>query len=122
MAKKTPPFPEYPAWTDAKFWAFIRSALRSAWMRWPSKYNLLNKNRKAVEGKRHKWEYQCEECRQWFQAKEVQVDHKVPAGSLNKYEDLPAFVSKLFVGEDKLAILCKPCHQIKTNEERKNEQ
>lgn len=118
MAKKTPPFPQYPDWSTARFWSFIRSALRRAWTRWPPKYKVLNDARKKVEGKRHKYEYKCSSCKKWFKAKEVQVDHKEEVGTLKDYKDLPEFVERLFVSEDKLAVLCKPCHQRKTNDAR----
>jgi 5-methylcytosine-specific restriction endonuclease McrA len=120
MGRKTPPFPEHPAWTEARFWAFVRSALRKAWSRWPPKYQVLADAKRTVEGKRHKYEYQCSECKQWFKQTEVQVDHIIPTGSLKAYEDLPEFVSKLFVSKDKLSLMCKPCHQRKTNDERKD--
>jgi len=115
MAKRTPPCEPYPSWTEAEFRQFIRSALRSAWNRWPPKYEALNQARRTVAGQRHKYEYRCAECRQWFKQKEVQVDHIVSAGS---DADWNTFISRLFVGEDKLQILCKPCHAEKTKRER----
>jgi len=118
MGRKTPPFPEHPAWTEARFWAFIRSALRSAWTKWPPKYELLNENRIIVKGKRHKYEYTCSSCKKKFKQKDVQVDHIQPTGQLKDYSDLPEFVKRLFVSKDKLSILCKKCHQEKTNDER----
>lgn len=107
-------------WTEARYFSFIRSALRSAFTRWPVKFDVMNKNRRTVEGKRHRYEYQCAECGEWFQAKEVQVDHIEPCGSLKTFEDLPKFTSTLFCEEDNLQVICKPCHKIKTAEERAN--
>jgi 5-methylcytosine-specific restriction endonuclease McrA len=115
MSKKTPPFPHYPEWTTSRFWSFVRSTLRRAWSRWPPKYQVLNKAKRTVEGQRHKYEYQCSECKHWFKAKEVEVDHIVPVGSLKDYSDLPAFVERLFVAEDSLRCICKPCHRKKTH-------
>lgn len=122
MGRKTPPFKEYPTWTTAKFWSFVRSGLRAKWSRWPPKYEALNKVRRKVEGKRHKWEFKCAHCGQWYKQKDVAVDHRTPAGKLNCYEDLPEFVEKLFVSSDKLDVLCHSCHKVKTAEERKNVQ
>lgn len=120
MGRKTPPCSHYPAWTTAKFWSFIRSGLRNKWTRWPPRYEALNDAKRKYTGpdKRRKFEYQCAECKNWWAQKEVQVDHIHPVGSLNKYEDLPRFVRRLFVGKDKLRVLCKACHQAKTNEDR----
>jgi len=106
-------------WTEAKYWQFIRSALRQATMRYPVIQNFKKKHRRTVTGKRHKFEYKCVECKKWFKDKDVSVDHIVPAGSLKTYDDLPGFVERLFCEEDNLQILCKDkCHQAKTNKER----
>ena len=112
-------------WTEARYWAFIRSALRGAWSRYPVKHALKMAQRRSVTGKKHSFEYQCNMCSAWFMDKEVQVDHIVPAGSLKTYDDLPAFVENLFCELEDLQILCKPCHLIKTgieNEQRKSKE
>ena len=116
MARKTPPCKHYPAWTEARYRQFIRSALRKAWSKWPPKFAVLKNGRRIVTGKRHKYEYKCAECKKWYQQKEVQVDHKSPTGT---DKDWNTFIERLFVDEDKLQVLCKPCHAVKTAEERK---
>jgi 5-methylcytosine-specific restriction endonuclease McrA len=120
MPRKTPPFEPYPEWTTAKFWGFIRSKLRAGFTRWPPKYELLNDVRRIVTGKRHKYEFQCNLCKGWFKQKEVEVDHIVPVGALKCPEDLAGFVSRMFVGKDKLQVVCKTCHKEKTKRERDN--
>lgn len=121
MARKTEPFPEYPEWSTAKFWTFIRSALRSAWSRYPVKYKVLANAKRNYKGpnKQQKYEFQCAECKEWFKAKEVSVDHITPAGTLRSYEDLPDFVRKLFVSEEELQVLCDKDHKAKTLAERR---
>lgn len=120
MPKKTPPFKHYPEWTEARFWSFVRSALRQAWNRYPVKYKVLLNNRITVQGKRHKYEYTCELCKtDKLLQKEISVDHKKPIGTLRKYSDLGNFVKRLFCGVEDLQILCQKCHRTKTNEERK---
>lgn len=123
---RTPPHEAYPEWSEAKFWSFIRSGLRAKWSRWPPKYQVLSdaKRNSKSDNKRLKYEFQCNECREWFPNKEVSVDHIVPVGTLRSYEDLPAFVQRLFVGVDKLQVLCSTCHNKKTrteNEQRRAE-
>ena len=118
MGKRTEDYVNYPAWTRARFWSFIRSTLRRAWTRYPPKYKVLNNARKKVEGKRHKFEYKCAACGGWFKAREVQVDHLIDAGSLKDYTDLPGFVERLFTSEDMLQVLCKSCHSSKTQKAR----
>ncbi len=63
--------------------------------------------------------YTCAECGNNFRDKDVEVDHKVQAGSLKGPEDLSGFVTRLFCHADELQVVCKPCHKIKTAEERK---
>jgi hypothetical protein len=108
-------------WTESRYWTFIRSALRQAWSKYPVRYQVLNDARRPYKGadKRTKWEYQCKCCTKWYKSKEVQVDHIQSAGSLKCYEDLPAFVQRLFCEADNLQVLCKECHKVKTQEERK---
>jgi len=118
MGNRTPPWPEYDAWTTARYWQFIRSALRKAWMKWPPKFQVMKEHRRDVKNKRHRFEYKCQKCKGWFVQKEVAVDHIEPAGALNRYEDLVPFMQRLFVGVDKLQLLCRNCHAIKTKEER----
>jgi hypothetical protein len=47
------------------------------------------------------------------------VDHIEPVGTLRTFEDLPEFCRRLFVGIDKLQVLCKTCHNKKTLAETK---
>jgi hypothetical protein len=109
-------------WTEARYFSFLRSALRRASSKWPVKFQVKNEHRRnkppLTEG-RHKFEYQCAKCKKWYQDKEVAIDHIEPAGSLKKYGDLPRFVETLFCEADNLQILCHPCHTVKTAKERK---
>ena len=109
-------------WTTARYFSFIRSALRKAWNKYPVKYHVKAKASRPYRGpdKRRKKEFQCNVCKGWFADKEVAVDHIQPCGSLKAYEDLPQFVATLFCEEDNLQVICTACHSIKTQEERKN--
>lgn len=120
MGKKTPPFEHYPKWTQAKFWGFLRSALRRASDRFPPKQEAKKLHRRPYKGSntRQKWEYQCVQCKKWFKDKEVEVDHIIPTGTLRSFDDLPEFCRKLFCGIEHYQILCKECHKKKTAQER----
>lgn len=129
MPRKTPPCEVYPAWTTARFWGFVRSALRQAFNRYPPKYEsikdasttfqdgIYKTGAKAGKPKYRKL-YQCAHCEQQFMQKDVQVDHIVPAGTLKDYHDLPEFVRRLFCSKEGLQVLCKTCHNIKTQQEK----
>lgn len=120
MGNKTPPFEHWEAWTTARFFGFIRSALRAAFNKYPPKYEVIRQaKRDKKDGGRQKFEYECSSCGKMFPQKEIQVDHVIPAGSLKSFDDLPEFCRKLFCGVDDMQILCKPCHKVKTQEERK---
>jgi 5-methylcytosine-specific restriction endonuclease McrA len=67
---------------------------------------------------RQKYEYQCAHCQQWWSAKDVEVDHVIPAGSLKEYDDLPGFVERMFCEQDGLQVLCRECHKQKTEDDK----
>lgn len=119
MARKTPPCSRYPEWSEAKFWSFVRSGLRAQHIKWPPAQNVMKQGRRKVEGKKWKFEHQCEMCKEWFPEREIEKDHITPTGSLKCLEDLAGFVDRMFVSEEGYRKLCKGCHRIVTNEERK---
>jgi 5-methylcytosine-specific restriction endonuclease McrA len=106
-------------WTESKYWSQVRSHLRNAFRYW----HPMKQCKEAVrrpnqsDNKRLRWEYQCNHCFSWYADKEVQVDHIIPAGSLKCADDLAPFLERLTT-ETGFQVLCKACHQIKTNEER----
>jgi hypothetical protein len=56
----------------------------------------------------------------WFPDKKINVDHKIPAGSLRSGADLEGFIERLFVEVEGLQVLCINCHDKKTAKEREN--
>lgn len=106
--------------TESAFWSFIRSGLRqkSRWWKPITQCKLNAKRTYKGPNKRQKFEYQCNDCKKWFAEKNINVDHKIPAGSLNCANDLPGFVERLFCEVDNLQVLCSGCHNIKTQNEK----
>lgn len=106
--------------SEAAFWSFIRSALRQK-SRWWKPISVCKLNaRRDYKGpsKRQKYEYQCKKCKTWTTEKNINVDHIIPAGSLNTAQDLPLFVERLFCEQDNLQCLCLNCHDKKTLKEK----
>ena len=106
--------------SESAFWAFIRSALRqkSRWWKPVTQCKLNAKRPYKGSNKRQKFEYQCNKCKKWFPDKQINIDHILPAGELNKANDLPGFVERLFVEVEGLQTLCLNCHDIKTKQEK----
>lgn len=111
-------------WTQARLKNFIISALRSASNRYPPKYECLNaakvgkKVNKATG--RLAEHYKCAACKKHFVAKEVQVDHIEPVVSpLTGFIDWNTFVARMFCPITNLQVLCKGCHKVKSDKEKK---
>ena len=106
-------------WTEARYWQQVRSSLRKGFQYWKPMTNCLLEARRECKPKKgnQKWEYQCAKCKKWWKRKEVQKDHIVPVGSLKCPTDLEGFLKRLTC-EDGFQVLCKACHQAKTNKER----
>lgn len=100
-----------------KIYNAARSALRRAYIIWPGRMQCLLNARRPALNKRLKWEYQCNTCKEWFKLKDVQVDHVKPCGAFTDETHHKSFVTTLFLGE--VQVLCTPCHDQKTNTERK---
>lgn len=98
--------------TEAAFWGWIRSALRRRSIYWKPIQQVRMDARIPYEGppSRTKWLYKCSECGGYFKAKDTEVDHIVPCGSLKCGDDLVGFVERLFCEKDGLRVLCHTCH------------
>jgi 5-methylcytosine-specific restriction endonuclease McrA len=106
--------------TESMFWGMIRSTLRNKSRWWKPISQCKSNARRKYNGpnKRQRWEYQCAKCKKWWSEKNINVDHIIPAGSLQRADDLPGFVERLFVEVEGLQVLCSNCHNLKTKSER----
>ena len=103
--------------TESQYLAFIRSALRSRWLRWIPRSKALEAAKKPYKGenKRQKFEYECAICMGRFSQKDVEVDHfPREAGSILNVQDIGEFCNNLFCEVDNLRVVCKYCHSIHT--------
>lgn len=98
--------------SNSAFFGWLRSRLRKMSQAWKP----IQEVKKAAkvpyvgENKRRKISYKCEKCQNLFSDKEVAVHHKIPAGSLKSFDDLPDFCRRLFVEKSGLELLCYNCH------------
>lgn len=100
-------------WTEAAFWAFIRSGLRQLSRRWPPLVrHVWLGARRPYRGlnRRQKWEFQCAACAGWFKRDGMQADHIESCGTLKSWDAMVGFAERLFCEADKLRILCADCH------------
>lgn len=102
-------------WSVARFNSFVKSALRSASQRWPPKYKCLHA---AKVGKKINWKtsrvaehYKCNSCNKEFVLKDVQVNHISPVVPLTGFTTWDEVIERLFCEQDKLEVLCIPCHK-----------
>ena len=126
VAKKSPKKKKIKPFADGTlssvgFFGMIRSALRKRTMYWKPIAICRNRARIPYIGtnKLRKWTYVCEGCQGHFMGTEVAVHHKIPAGTLTRFEDLAGFVERLFCDSKDLMLVCtverngeKSCHDL----------
>jgi 5-methylcytosine-specific restriction endonuclease McrA len=109
-------------WTEAKFNSFIRSQLRQATRKWAPITETLKRARVA------RGLYLCAHCKEEVaptyregrkRVKNVFVDHinpiTDPTTGFTNWDDI---VNNMFCEMDNLQLLCKDCHDIKTQDEK----
>jgi hypothetical protein len=99
------------------FFSWLRGQMRRSWTKYPVKNNFLRKHRfRACVGVKDRdvWACRCAKCKKVFPQSKVQVDHIIPAGSLNEWNDLQGFTERLFTTSDNLRFLCNECHELIT--------
>ena len=108
--------------SEAAYWSKVRSTLRRAFQYWQPAKACKDRSKKRVHNPanpRQRFAYECAHCNNWFMDKEVQVDHIIPVGTLLGPDDLAPFLERLCPeNPEAFQVLCKPCHQTKTNSER----
>jgi len=107
-------------WTEARFRSFVYSAIRRA--QWPPRYAVPDRayvkdGENPKTGRKCKL-YKCEQCLKLFAKKDVQADHITPAIGVEGFQSWDLFIERLLVEENAYQVLCKACHQVKSNEEQ----
>jgi 5-methylcytosine-specific restriction endonuclease McrA len=120
-------YPEF--WkTESAFLSFIRGGIRRhLWSKNPVKLQFMKENRvkmvntnpRSMKAHPTVWGFKCEQCLKTFAGGNCEVDHKTGEHSLKTVTDIQKFVEGVvFVRKEDLALLCKPCHKVKTHAER----
>ena len=129
-AKDIEPWEQCPdIWkSEAAYFNWIRGAMRKAWCRHPVKISYMHLHRfkaplgkptfKYPEGKMI-WATHCETCKKLCKEGETEVDDKVRAGGCKSWDEFNVWIkSLLHINHASLAIICKPCHRIKSYSEQ----
>jgi len=109
-------------WTEARFRAFIISALRAYMKRFPPKWKALKDaavgrliNKRSGRLAEH---YLCADCGDFFIARDVQVDHIEPVVSPKEgFQDWWTYMNRLYCEADNLQVLC---NLVTNKRQRKN--
>lgn len=106
----------------------IRGAIRTCFHRseYYKNFILLNSrkiDRYKLDGGKHKVMlrvFTCNDCNEdSLLQKDINVDHIIPIGSFKALDEIQDFVRRVYCDYSNLQILCKDCHKIKTDRERK---
>lgn len=95
----------------------IRSALRRVWLYSPMRRDAMAKARES------RGIYRCSKCFKCVGPKEIDIDHVIPATppqGIENPSDWGTFIERLlYCDPSNLVGVCKPCHKMKTSEERR---
>lgn len=91
--------------------AFAIATLRRASYRWPPRNEALARARVS------RGVYKCEECRNLFKKKEIQLDHIDPVVPVTGFTNLDDFTYRLLCDASGYATICLTCHATKTKME-----
>ena len=108
-------------WTQSRFHSFIKSALRTASVRWPPRYETLAEafvdrrtNEKTGKLAKH---FKCASCYNLFPQKDVEVNPKQSVVPVEGFTSWDEVINRMFCEKDGLEVLCKTCHKQRTQEE-----
>ena len=108
-------------WSESRYQSFIKSALRTASVRWPPRYSVLNdafvgKRINPRSGRVAKF-YRCNSCENEYVGADVQVNHIIPVVPITGFTSWDDIIERLFCEKSGLEVLCIPCHKNVTKEE-----
>jgi len=112
-------------WTEARYNAFIKGALRVASGRWPPKHRVRKAAwirrgiYKCAGYKRRAHQVPVSIKKKGKRINNVTVDHIVPIIDPKKgFESWDKVIERMFCEAKGLQVLCQSCHKAKTKDER----
>lgn len=126
---------EWKPWNESKVWrnktefySWLRGGIRKAiWTRYPPRNEYKSSRmRNVTEGERIEYGFSkllkkvgnCEQCGELFKGKDLEVHHKVGAGSLRDEEDISKFIMNIACMKSDMMLVCQECHKTITHAER----
>ena len=107
--------------SEKAYIAWLRSATRRVWSKHPVKLEMLKKNRKRLHNPktgRMAFMILCESCDKWHPLSDIEVNHRDTVGTLT-LANFGEYCERLLLVEEKdLQLLCRPCHEVVTYQER----
>ncbi len=100
---------------------YLQDAISRIWGWSPSRKQALKRARLPGPFKAGEELWKCERCdKEPLTRKERDVDHLVPRENVNGWDSWNEFIARaLDVKADGLMVVCKPCHQQKSESENK---
>lgn len=94
--------------------AFVISQLRKSSYKWKYRTDAIKKARidRGV--------YKCAGCFKLMGVKDFAVDHKEPVVDERGFVDWNTYVPRMLCHTDNFQVLCKECHDIKTQKEKES--
>lgn len=62
--------------------------------------------------------YKCKLCKTPHPATGIEVDHITPVVGAEGFTTWDSYIERMFCDKEGFQVLCKPCHQIKTQQEK----
>ena len=109
--------------TEAGFRGKIKSALRKASRFWKPitecKHEARTSRQTNPKTGRLCWFSLCSKCNEEWPESQTQVDHISPVvDPFVGFQGWDEYIERLFCEKENFQVLCKPCHEKKTNEEK----
>ena len=110
--------------TPQAFFAWLRGESRRIWANYPLRNEYKSSQLEPVTphhgitNTRVKKVGKCNQCKGWFAASNLEIDHITPAGSFTNWNEWLVWMTRLLCSTDNMQLLCKSCHKIKSYADR----